>query len=186
MLNTGMCNRPGCRYAHNQEELRTSPGLLKTKMCSFFLKGLCVVGEACRFAHSAEELQEAVFVQKATVAKAAPPKAKNQTSLWELRRYSFRVPASDKRVSRSFQPSWETEPEAEESYGPAETVKSRVIVNVNADEDALPLIQSSSACTDSANNSDGGVINGPQDVEPPPEASYTYTRTPKVVRSKSL
>jgi hypothetical protein len=125
-----------------------------------------------------------MFVQKATVAKAAPPKARNQTSLWELRRYSFRVP--DQRLSRTTKRPSETEQEEEELFSPAETVKSSVVVNVNADEDALPLIQSSSACTDSANNSDGGVINGPQDVEPPQEASYTYTRTPKVVRSKSL
>jgi hypothetical protein len=115
-----------------------------------------------------------MFVQKATVAKAAPPKARNQTSLWELRRYSFRVP--DQRLSRTTKRPSETEQEEEELFSPAETVKSRVVVNVNADEDALPLIH----------NNDGGVNNGPHDVEPPPETNYTYTRTPKVVRSKSL
>lgn len=38
--------------------------MLKTKMCKFFLNGLCVVGEACRFAHSRHELKEATHVQQ--------------------------------------------------------------------------------------------------------------------------
>jgi len=74
MLSQGTCNIPGCRYAHSQDELRVNQGLLKSKMCSFYLHGQCVVGEACRFAHSSEELVEASIVQiQATYAQQQQP-----------------------------------------------------------------------------------------------------------------
>jgi len=51
--------------------------MLKTKMCKFFLNGLCVVGEACRFAHSHDELKEAAHVQQERLPE------------WEHRRREF-------------------------------------------------------------------------------------------------
>lgn len=70
MQNTGKCDRPGCRYAHSQDELRVDPGLLKSKMCSFFMSGVCVVGKACRFAHSQQELEEAkILMQQANIVE---------------------------------------------------------------------------------------------------------------------
>jgi len=71
MLNQGSCEKPGCRYAHTSEELRLAPGLLKTKMCSFFATSVCVVGAACRFAHSPEELQQAQDVNHRAANEAA-------------------------------------------------------------------------------------------------------------------
>ncbi|CAL1164348.1 unnamed protein product [Cladocopium goreaui] len=63
----GHCSNPSCRYAHSVDELRVAPNLLKSKMCSFFLDGRCVVGKACRFAHSVQELsQSAVRLLSAT------------------------------------------------------------------------------------------------------------------------
>ncbi len=64
MLKYGFCTGPPCRYAHEVHELRAQPGLLKTKMCDFFLGGGCIVGEACRFAHSAAELHQAAELQR--------------------------------------------------------------------------------------------------------------------------
>jgi hypothetical protein len=112
ILKDGVCSIPHCRYAHNANDLRAQPGLLKTKLCSFFLSGSCVVGSACRFAHGVEELQEAAVVRKdalVATAKAANPTnpsgessgkqktgggtAMSRSMLWETRRARFQVNA---------------------------------------------------------------------------------------------
>jgi len=72
LLRDGACRRVGCRYAHKSSELKASPVMLKTKLCSFhFEHGGCVVGKACRFAHSELDLLEAAEAQREVLARAS-------------------------------------------------------------------------------------------------------------------
>lgn len=156
MLKKGFCDKQHCRYAHNAEELRTQAGLLKTKMCNFYMKGLCVVGQACRFAHSKEELQEALTVQK--VAAPPPPTQPRCTDpeLWERRRRAFGLHPSaragppgasgnsrqDETVVYSPQDARGSEDETNEEVGnvePAQVVRGRVVVELDDDSAPSPL-----------------------------------------------
>jgi hypothetical protein len=156
MLKKGFCDKQHCRYAHNAEELRTQAGLLKTKMCNFYMKGLCVVGQACRFAHSKEELQEALTVQK--VAAPFPPTQPRCTDpeLWERRRRAFGLHPSaragapgasgnscqEETVVYSPQDARGSEDETNEEVGnvePAQVVRGRVVVELDDDSAPSPL-----------------------------------------------
>mmetsp|Transcript_2829 Transcript_2829/g.2777 ORF Transcript_2829/g.2777 Transcript_2829/m.2777 type:complete len:95 (-) Transcript_2829:6-290(-) len=46
-----------CQFAHSTEDLKATPGLFKTVLCSWWQKGKCDMGDKCRFAHGEQELQ---------------------------------------------------------------------------------------------------------------------------------
>lgn len=54
---TGQCNAKNCTYAHSKDEL-VADSCQKTKLCRFWPKGKCSLGDKCRFAHFADELKE--------------------------------------------------------------------------------------------------------------------------------
>ena len=59
--NGGICEAGSaarCPYAHNLSELRATPMLFRTVMCSWWKKGQCEFGDNCRFAHGEDELRE--------------------------------------------------------------------------------------------------------------------------------
>jgi hypothetical protein len=47
-----------CPYAHAITELRATPMLYKTVLCSWWKKGQCEFGDSCRFAHGDDQLRE--------------------------------------------------------------------------------------------------------------------------------
>jgi hypothetical protein len=47
-----------CPYAHAISELRATPMLYKTVLCSWWKKGQCEFGDSCRFAHGDDQLRE--------------------------------------------------------------------------------------------------------------------------------
>jgi hypothetical protein len=57
-LQTGSCNDANCKFAHSEQNLRTTKGFFKTKLCRFSLQGRCKNGPSCRFAHSADEINK--------------------------------------------------------------------------------------------------------------------------------
>lgn len=48
-----------CPFAHNLSELRATPMLYRTVLCSWWRKGQCEFGDNCRFAHGEEQLRDA-------------------------------------------------------------------------------------------------------------------------------
>jgi hypothetical protein len=50
-------NFGSCPFAHNIEELRATPMLFRTVICSWWQRGGCEFGSSCRFAHGEEELR---------------------------------------------------------------------------------------------------------------------------------
>jgi hypothetical protein len=46
-----------CPYAHSASELRATPMLYRTVICSWWKKGQCEFGDTCRFAHGEDQLQ---------------------------------------------------------------------------------------------------------------------------------
>ena len=59
----GTCNSMSeCPYAHTLLELRATPMLFRTVMCSWWKKGQCEFGDSCRFAHGDTELRESSSV----------------------------------------------------------------------------------------------------------------------------
>mmetsp|Transcript_8153 Transcript_8153/g.17757 ORF Transcript_8153/g.17757 Transcript_8153/m.17757 type:complete len:292 (-) Transcript_8153:97-972(-) len=54
----GNCNRDHCRFAHGDDELVSTPDLVKTRLCPEFRHGRCRLGSACKFAHGRHELRE--------------------------------------------------------------------------------------------------------------------------------
>merc|ERR1719356_1708934 len=84
MLDRGFCNNAGCRFAHNEEELRATHGFYKMKMCGFARTGRCKHGEACRFAHSTEELRP-----------MKPPKKEAPEDMLSAAKTRFDAPSPD-------------------------------------------------------------------------------------------
>lgn len=61
-----------CAFAHTQEELESSPDLVKTALCKLWKAGTCKLsGMECRFAHGMHELRERASPCKAP--PSAPP-----------------------------------------------------------------------------------------------------------------
>ena len=46
-----------CPYAHSLTELRATPMLFRTVICSWWKKGQCEFGDSCRFAHGEDQRQ---------------------------------------------------------------------------------------------------------------------------------
>lgn len=60
MFTMGRCTMAtNCPFAHGETELRSTPNLFKTSLCTLFMKsGNCVHGEKCRYAHGQQELRQ--------------------------------------------------------------------------------------------------------------------------------
>lgn len=47
-----------CQFAHGEIELRSTPNLFKTSLCTVFAKtGTCPHGEKCRYAHGEQDIR---------------------------------------------------------------------------------------------------------------------------------
>ena len=62
-----------CPYAHTLAELRATPMLYRTVMCSWWRKGQCEFGDNCRFAHGEDQLRD-------SMSSAPSPKASGSVS----------------------------------------------------------------------------------------------------------
>mmetsp|Transcript_90158 Transcript_90158/g.255539 ORF Transcript_90158/g.255539 Transcript_90158/m.255539 type:complete len:205 (+) Transcript_90158:50-664(+) len=55
LIQNGVCDNPGCTFAHDEEELRLPPAKIaafRTKTCRFFVEtGSCKLGSRCSFSH---------------------------------------------------------------------------------------------------------------------------------------
>lgn len=79
----GVCAQGNtCTYAHNPEELRSTPNLVRTRLCEFHFRGNCAYGINCNYAHSIDELREEPGTPSAgpqgadmLAAAGAPPSA---------------------------------------------------------------------------------------------------------------
>eukprot|EP00931_Biecheleriopsis_adriatica_P078777 TRINITY_DN5218_c0_g2_i1.p1 TRINITY_DN5218_c0_g2~~TRINITY_DN5218_c0_g2_i1.p1 ORF type:complete len:409 (+),score=81.32 TRINITY_DN5218_c0_g2_i1:75-1301(+) len=80
-----------CNFAHDQQDLKATPNLQKTRLCNSFLAlGSCKFGSSCTYAHSADELRstetgvqeqrEDGLVQKTMTSAARLPSTKKGAS----------------------------------------------------------------------------------------------------------
>jgi hypothetical protein len=55
----GRCNLGGnCQFAHGEVELRSTPNLFKTSLCTVFAKtNSCPHGDKCRYAHGEHDIR---------------------------------------------------------------------------------------------------------------------------------
>jgi hypothetical protein len=59
LITQGKCFKgESCSYAHNLDELKEIPNLLKTKICTHYNAGYCPNGERCNYAHGLAELRK--------------------------------------------------------------------------------------------------------------------------------
>lgn len=64
----GQCNDPLCKFAHYEDELRSTDMFFKKTLCIWNEKGKCRNGSQCRFAHGLTELRAHVQKNQEEVA----------------------------------------------------------------------------------------------------------------------
>lgn len=70
----GECRDVGtCPYAHDLSELRATPMLFRTVICSWWKKGQCEFGDSCRFAHGEEQLRESTSMSSPSSKSVVSP-----------------------------------------------------------------------------------------------------------------
>jgi len=68
-----MClDAQNCPYAHDLTELRATPMLFRTVICSWWKKGQCEFGDSCRFAHGEDQLRESTSMSSPSRRSESP------------------------------------------------------------------------------------------------------------------